>query len=135
MLLRPPACGNDQPYIPFRLPRSWASPLSFLYLSHLSTLSCLQLSSTLTASLASQVQHACVPFYARRPLRFVLAGPELVKREKYVITNCTPNFRTKYADFYNSASASVSSILAKISSLWDEVVPPDSIYSEYAMIQ
>jgi hypothetical protein len=65
----------------------------------------------------------------------VLAGPELVKREKYVITNCTPNFRTKYADFYNSASASVSSILAKISSLWDEVVPPDSIYSEYAMIQ
>lgn len=66
---------------------------------------------------------------------FVLAGPEPVKREKYVITNCTPNFRIKHADFYNSASASVSSILAKISSLWDEMVPPDSIYSEYVMIQ
>jgi hypothetical protein len=64
---------------------------------------------------------------------FVLAGPEPGKREKYVITNCIPNFRIKHADFYNSAS--VSSILAKISSLWDELVPPDSIFSEYVMIR
>ena len=64
---------------------------------------------------------------------FVLAGPGPVKREKYVITNSTPNLRIKHTDFYNSAS--VSSILAKISSLWNEMVPPDSIYSEYVMIQ
>ena len=68
---------------------------------------------------------------------FVLGSPEPVKREKYVITNCTPNFRIKHADFYNSASASASysSLLARISSLWEELIPPYSIYTEYVMIQ